>query len=183
MSLTLTHPTSPAAADDPGEDRLWLPPRRLRRYTWAKIVTSTIIAATFVGWMWLQWSSPMMRLAAPLLLVITCWVLVRSIAEDYKRARGRQIAVEGDTLEVTDAEQTCGIAMSRIAKGQWLDDPADRRGLHLLDAEGKPLVHLNEAFLADEAEARAFLGWLRQQSQARFDVQWSAPSPLGRGLG
>lgn len=162
----------PAAAGD--ESRLWMPPRRLWKYQGAKIVGTTVIAAIFVGWLTIQWSSPAMRVLAGALLAMTLWVLIVSIRDDLIRSRGRQIFLHAGVLEIIAPQAAHSLPLHEIAWAQWREDDADAAGLWLFGRSGQPLAHLDTAFLADQSEARAFLRWARQRASLDFEVRWPA---------
>lgn len=152
---------------------LWLPPHRLRQYQFAKLVGGALVALIFVGWLWIQWSNPWMRALSGTLIVVTVWIVAVSIRNDHQRSVGRQIAVAARTLTLTtpkNGEQT--IDLVDISRAQWRDDELDQAGLWLLDQQDRALAHLDVDFLAEEAEARVFLAWLRRETNVSFDVCW-----------
>jgi hypothetical protein len=158
----------------PEEHNLWLPPRHLRRYQRAKLLGGTLVVAIFAGWLYLQWSNLAMRLVAIALILATAWVVLSSMLADANRARGRQIAVEGDKLRVTRPEGETLVTLADAASAEWRDEPIGRAGLWLLDARGQSLAHLDAALLADQAEARVFLGWLRDRTGITLPTRWPA---------
>ncbi len=156
---------------------LWLPPSRMARYQWNKVIGAAVMMIIFAGWMMIQWSNPVMRAASVGLVVVTGWVLWRSVATDRRRVRGRQLAVSDDALYITAPGSEARVALADIAAAWWRDpfcEPADRAGLWLYDASVRPLAHLDCTFLADQAEARAFLGWARRRADVHFRVDWTA---------
>lgn len=153
---------------------VWLPPERMRRYEWAKVIGAILVMTIFAGWLLIQWSNPFMRLLAMALLLMTAWITGKSILIDILRMRGRRLAVcpAENLLHVTQPQGATAVRLAEVAQGQWRDQTQEATGLWLLDNQGQTLVHLDSAFLADEAEARTFLNWLRQHTAAGFDVRW-----------
>jgi hypothetical protein len=158
----------------PSDERnLWLPPRGMRRYQVAKAVGGTLILLIFAGWLFIQWSNLAMRLLAITLMLITLYVVLVSILTDRHRSRGRQIAIEGDVLTITSPQSSATVRLGEIASAEWREEPDEDAGLHLLNGAGQPLVRIDTDFLADEAEARTFLGWVRDRSGATLKAQWT----------
>jgi hypothetical protein len=147
---------------------VYQPPQLLAKYERAKLIGGLLFAAIFAGWLWLQWSNPWMRVAAGALLLLTAWITASSIVTDLRRHQGRQIELAGRALLVTTPEGTCWIQLPDVAVAQWTDDA----GLRFDRADGQTLGRIDLVTLADEDEARRFLGWLRQHAQVDFAVQW-----------
>ena len=156
---------------DPEAD-LYLPPRRLWRYQINKIIGAAVVAMIFTGWLILQWESLWMRLLASCLLGMTAYVTIQSIVTDLRRACGRQIALHPDRLVITEPSGQTTVRLDDIAELHWRDDTSANLGLWLVDDTGQPLAHLDEAFLEDPREARAFLGWLRRITNRRWMTRW-----------
>ena len=163
-------PSSTPATQSPNP--LWLPPASLRRYQWAKGIGSVVFASTFFGWMILQWSSPMMRWAAAILIGLTVWVTLVSLLSDRRRARGRQIHIEAGTLCITSPGRTTRVFLADVADARWRNDTISNTGLWLYDSDGRTMAHLDTPFLADQSEARRFLAWVRQQATLSSVVRW-----------
>jgi hypothetical protein len=144
----------------------------MRRYQLAKLVGGALILIIFAGWLVLQWSNLAMRVFAIVLMLVTLYVMCVSILGDRVRSRGRQIAIEHGTLRVTTPEATAAVLLSEIALAEWREEPVEQAGLHLLDPRGRGLAHIDTALLADEAEARAFLGWLRDRAGVTLKTRW-----------
>ncbi len=171
MTWQATQPHPPYARHPFGEEKdLWLPPRQMRRYQRNKIIVGLLVSAIFVGWLTLQWSSPIMRLVSAGLVAVTLWTMIQSTANDRRRTNGRQVKVSDGQWVVTTPDQVVQLRLADVAMARWRDD--DDPGLWLYDAAGQLLVHLDTDFLADQAEARNFLGWVRRQSEIPFDVEW-----------
>lgn len=160
--------TRPTHSTD--ESKLWLPPRQIRRYQRNKIIGGLIITVIFAGWLVLQWSNVVMRLVALGLIATTLWVVIESILDDLRRGHGRQIEIVGGRLLITDADKVTTVSFADVAAATWHDESMP--GLYLYDGQGQTLAHLDSHFLADQAEARCFLGWSRQRAQLPFKVQW-----------
>ena len=167
MASTATIPTG---ADD--ESRLWLPPNRLRRYERAKLIGGVLIAVIFLGWLVVQWSNPFVRYLSIALLLTTAWVLLSSTIADRVRARGRQIAVDGRSLHITTPTGQRWVALDQVAAAQWHDGPQPAAGLWFYDEHRQAVAHLDLYFLADDVEARTFVGWLRRQTGVALNVRW-----------
>jgi len=176
------HPTlasSPAPGDAPiaraaegSEEVRWLPPERMARYQAAKIIGSLFFIAIFAGWLYIQWSNPTMRLFAIALLTLTAWLTIKSIIADALRSRGRVITVTRDALRVTQPGNDVEVRLADVSHGEWREETEDDFGLALVSPDGRRLARLDHVFLADQAEARMFLNWLRKHSGATFDVRW-----------
>lgn len=169
MTPTLNTPNPTAPADAPRRV-VWLPADRLRRYEWAKVVGAVFFVAIFSGWLFIQWSNPVMRVVASALLVLTATLTVGSIVGDLRRSRGREVAVVGDELELITPSGVTRVPLAAVRAIRWREDESP--GLFFLGVGDKPLVVLDLDFLQDQSEARTFMGWLRQHSLARPDVQW-----------
>ena len=173
----MTH-TAPQSQDLPldraTEQYLWLPPHSLCQYQWKKVITGLVFAVVFCGWMVIQWSHPAMRWVGAALVLITAWVTLASTISDYRRSRGRQLRVEPGVLSVTTPRGTTRVALCDVADAEW-QQTQHEAGLWLYDTDGGVLAHLDRAFLADQTEALAFLGWARQQTQLPFKVRWPQP--------
>ena len=162
---------------------VWLPEQAMRRYQLAKIVGSLFFVAIFLGWMLIQWSSPVMRFVAMALVATTAWVTLASCLSDARRNRLRHLSLAGNavgtlTLTLRTPDNTLSIELDRVATGEWREAPDTDHGLWLLDAHNRPLLHLDELVLAHEAEARTWLAWLRQHTDIAFPVRWPTPTDL-----
>ena len=149
-----------------------MPPRRLWRYQVAKATGGLIAAGIFAGWLLVHWSNVAMRLLAATLLGVTAWATAWSILDDAARARGRQVAIRPGELILTTPGSRRLVSLPDVAWAQWRHDSASDAGLWLYDSKGEVLAHLDENILADEAEAREFLGWARKRAELPFNVQW-----------
>ncbi len=160
------------------ERHLWLPPQGLRRYQLAKVGVSVLMVAILAGWMVLQWQSQVSRLISGGLLVATIWIVAVSIDADLRRTRGRQMAIEDGRICLMRPNGHVAVPLAQVAYAQWIAEPAAQAGLWLYDKQAHPLLHIDAAFLADEAEARTFLvrasGVFRASS--RVDTRYFGPS-------
>lgn len=147
---------------------IYQPPHLLARYHRAKMIGSALFAVIFAGWLWLQWSNPWMRIGILALMVLTGWFTAWSILADLRRHRGRQVELAGEGLLITSPEGTCWIQLDEVSHAHW----SDEGGLTFLRADGQPLGTMDLMFLADEEEARRFLGWLRQRKNIPWKVRW-----------
>ena len=154
---------------------LWLPPKSMRRYQWAKGIGGLLFVATFLGWMLLQWSSPIIRWATAAMVALTAWVTLASLISDHRRSRGRQIRLEREALCVTSPRGSTRVVLADVAEARWRPDTSSQAGLWLYDRRGLALLHLDAPFLADESEARRFLAWARQRAVLPFAVRWEGP--------
>lgn len=152
------------------ESCLWLPPHRIARYQWSKVIGGLVVCLIFSGWLVLQWSNPVMRWLAGGLIAVTVWVVGASIAADLRRGRGRQVAIVGGQVIVTTPGGTTSTCLAHVADAQWRDQ--NQPGLWLFDAQGQVLARLDTDLLADQAEARSFLRWARQRADLPFQVRW-----------
>ncbi len=167
--MTVAH-DAPAATAQRVEQNLWLPPARLRRYEWNKVIGGLLACTIFAGWLVLQWSNPVMRLVSLLLITVTAWVVVSSIRDDRRHSHGRQIALTHDILSITMPDATTPVRLADVALAQWRDD--DQPGLWFYGTDNRVLAHLDTDFLADQEQARRFLRWARQLTPLPFDVRW-----------
>ncbi len=164
-------------AKDP-EKLLWMPPKRLRRYQWQKVLAGALVSVIFLGWLAIQWSSPLVRTMSLLLLGVTAWVVVRSIADDAARSHGRQIALipgPSPALEIATPHSLVRVPLHNVHEAQWCEEPLEQAGLWLFDEHHRALGHLDSAFFADQLEACAFLRWARRQVHIDFPVRWPQP--------
>lgn len=164
--LTVASPGSPHTGD---ESNLWLPPRQMRRYQRNKVIGALLMMAIFSGWLILQWSNFVMRIVAGSLITMTLWVLIQSILEDLRRGRGRQIQIIDEQLCITNPDGVTTVELGHVADARWDDETP---GLSFYDGHGQTLACLDCDFLADEAEARCFLGWARKHAHLPFKVRW-----------
>lgn len=171
MNPTISTPESAPPADAPRRV-VWMPADRLRRYEWAKVVGAAFFVVIFSGWLFIQWSNPVMRTVAAVLLGLTALLTGGSILGDLRRSRGREVAVTGDALEIITPSGEARVPFAAVRGIRWRED--ETPGLFFLGGDGQPLALLDLDFLQDQSEARAFMGWLRQHSSFRFDVQWPA---------
>jgi len=185
MTTTLEQPAAPMLMSDPApaERDLWLPPRRMRRYQIAKILTGLLIVAIFCGWLYLQWwQDPTARIAIGGLVVLTAFITARSIIGDVRRARGRQLSLTTSSgaaeLIVLTPQGQSRFALADIDHGRWRCETVSEFGLWLYDRQGGVLAHLDEGFVADETEARMLLGWMRQRAELTFTVRWPSAGGL-----
>ena len=154
----------------------WLPPQRLRRYQWHKAVTASLMVIIFAGWLTIQWSNPVARYVSIVLLVVTLWVMWRSMVMDDRQSRGRQVTIVDGMIEIATPDGRTQIRLGDISEARWFDPweyPRERAGLWLYDDSRQPLAYLDTGFLADQAQARAFLGWARWRADVNFDVSWA----------
>jgi hypothetical protein len=155
-----------------------MPPKRLRCYQWQKVLAGALVSAIFLGWLAIQWSSPLVRTMSLLLLGVTAWVVVRSIADDAARSRGRQIALipgPSPALEIATPHSLVRIPLHDIHEARWREEPLEQAGLWLFDEHHHALGRLDPAFFADQLEACAFLRWARRQVPMNFPVRWPQP--------
>jgi len=59
-----------------------------------------------------------------------------------------------------------------VCRARWMDGEVSSHGLWLYGEAGRPLAHIDRAFLADQSEAREFLGWARRHAALSFPVAW-----------
>ncbi len=150
----------------------WLPPERMRRYQWAKVVGGVLVGVIFSGWLFLQWSNPVMRIVAIGLILMTAWIIASSIITDLHRSRGRQLSIEDDALIIETGSETSCIALDEISRAEWHEEPPERAGLLLLDSEGESMALIDRYFLADQTEALAFVHWARERAPFNFEIRW-----------
>ena len=160
----------------------------MRRYQWSKALGGLVFAGIFAGWMVLEWSSPMMRVIAGVLMVVTLWVTTASVLIDAARSRGRQLTLSAGRLDITTPGAPAtprapgtpatseSVTLADVAYARWRDGMSDvdggAAGLVFFDHNDRPLARLDNVFLRDEAEARAFVGWLREHAEIIFEVRW-----------
>jgi len=149
---------------------MWLPPNLMHRYQWNKVIGGLLVSVIFIGWLILQGSNPAMRILAITLIVVTCWVVIRSMLDDTRRNRGRQITLADGVMRITTPDGTSPIRLADVALAQWCQN--DPPGLWFYDQQHQPLAHLDTVFLADQTQARNFLGWARQHADLPFEVRW-----------
>lgn len=155
------------------DDRnLWLPPGRLRRYQRNKVIVGLLMAAIFAGWLVAQWSNLLLRGVSLGLMLTTFWIVIRSLVVDTRRSRDRQVLVQGQCLVIEGSGRTQRAILTDVTVAHWYNQPQARAGLWFYDDCGQVLAHLDSAILADESEARAFLGWARQRADCPFEVRW-----------
>ena len=164
-----TGPPGPRTDDND----LWLPPRGLRRYAGFQMFGGLLLCAIFVGWIVQGRSHLAVRAVWGTLAAATVWTVARTVARDRRRQRGRQLAARAEGLAITSPERVLFLPWSDIARGRWQSGPTAAAGLWLYDERGDVLARLDPAFLADEAEARAFLRWARARAPLDFPVRWS----------
>lgn len=157
--------------DHTNESNLWLPPRRLRQYIRARLLGAGLFLVIFVIWLLLQWPIAAMRYLALALMVVTVLVTWASIAGDLRRARGRQVSFADGRLTITRPDATIDLPLADIAHAAWRET-AGGGELAFCGSDGRVLASLDDNFLADQAEARAFLHWLRQRMEVKFEVRW-----------
>ena len=173
----MTTATAQPEATRADERHLWMPPRRLRDYARARVLGAVLFSLIFVGWMIIQWSSPVMRYGSMVLIGITAWVTAVSVLGDLRRARARQVAVnttDPATLEITTPQGTTRVALKDVASAAWRESTMEETGLWLYDGDGKLLAQIDGDTIVDQAEARVFLRWLRERVTVPFEVKWPA---------
>lgn len=163
---------SEIAHTPPDEGNLWLPPRRLVRYQLVKIVAAALLVCFFVAWLVLLWQVTPVRFLVLALVVVTVWVTVQSACSDVARSRGRQLEIRGEMLCGRHKNRNIEIRLGEVSHAQWRERSDDELGLWLYDAGGNVLVHLDCGFFRTQAEARAFLAWLRRRAAGSFEVRW-----------
>ena len=159
-------------ATPPTDANLWLSPRRLRRYEAAKGVGAVLFASLFFVWAMASWPQRLPTLIATPLVLITFWVTVTSVVRDRQRSVGRQLRITSHAMHLTLPGAAIRVPWGDVHSARWLDEESSSQGLWLYGAAGQPLAHIDRAFLADQSEARAFLGWARQRASLRFPVAW-----------
>ena len=153
-----------------GPQAVWMPPDQMRRYQWNKVIGGLLVSVIFIGWLTLQWSNPAMRTLAITLIAVTGWVVIRSMLDDVRRGRGRQITITDGVLHVTSPTGASQFRLADVALAQWRQD--NQPGLWFYDQHRQPLAHLDTVFLDDQVQARNFLGWARQHADLPFEVRW-----------
>ena len=161
-----------SASSESAESHQWLPPQRMRRYQWVKAGGGLLFVLLFIGWMWLQWSNPVMRWLAGGLTVITAWVTLASIIDDRRRVGHRQLTAESDRWIYETEQRRVVIPLASVARARWRHDDPRATGLWLFDHDDEVIAHLDDHLLGDEAEARTFIGWARLKSRLPFSVTW-----------
>lgn len=174
MPTTVLHPadTAGTASAPRSGEAVFLPPERMKRYQWNKIIGAAFFAAIFGGWLFIQWSNPTMRLIASVLLLVTLWVTLRSILSDALRMRGRQLAISDGVLRITTPSGEAFVRLAEVAAARWNEDDAASTGMIFYDANGRELGVIDGYFLADQPEARTFLFWARQHANIEFPIHW-----------
>lgn len=153
-----------------GEKLVWQPVERIRRYQWMKIVVGCFLVGIFGLWLVVQWSNPLMRGVSLILMATTAWVVFASIRDDLARNWGRQVSVGDGRLWIQADGRQVEVVFERVVLGRWRED--DQPGLWFYDEGDVPIGHMDNEFLADQDEARAFLRWLRRGAGVRFEVRW-----------
>jgi len=154
------------------ESTLWLPPGRMRQYVGARILAAVLFEAIFLYWTAMYWQNPLNRSMGVGMITVTAWITGASIRADARRSRGRQVECLPRQLRIETPDGETLVRTIDIVTGRWSTDSA-QFGLTLLDRNSVPLARLDEAFLADESEAREFLRWLRARTDAEIDVTWN----------
>ena len=171
---------TPSVSDAASPRQYWRPPALMKRYQIAKLVGTAFFVLIFAGWLWLQWSNPMMRIVAGGLLFMTVWFTFKSVAVDNLRARKGHLAIIDNKLEITrnlGAETaTLLIPLNNIGHAEWRNDTDETAGLHLFSHTGSSMSFLNLDFVADEAEARSLANWIRSTTNQAFEVRWPQPT-------
>ena len=139
----------------------------------AKAVCGGLFVVTFLGAMIRYSPGSLWRWLAGAGLAVTVWVTVASCLIDRRRTQGRQIRLDCRKLWVTTPDSQSPVLLADVARADWRGG-AGPPGLCLYNADGKLLVDLDGAFLANEAEARAFLAWMRARVAIGFKVNWPA---------
>src|SRR5688572_32112881 len=107
---------------------IFLPPERMKRYQLSKAVGAVFFIAIFAGWLFIQWSSPVMRIVAGLLLFMTVWFTLRSIVADAVRGRGRQLSIEGGDLIIERPTGVQRFPLTSVAGAEWREDAEETLG-------------------------------------------------------
>lgn len=162
-----------AIADD--QRVVWLPADAMTRYWRAKVVGGLLFATLFAGWLVIQWSNMVMRLLALSLLVGTVWMTWESIASERRRFVGRKVSVSSEDLRIEQPEAVQEVKLARIDHMRWIAEGNSERaaGLWWFDSASTALLHMDDQLLANEREARSFIGWLRQQTSLQAPVRWN----------
>ncbi|MCE9591959.1 MAG: hypothetical protein K8S99_15740 [Planctomycetes bacterium] len=180
MHTTVPSMTHAHDAPETGRAEVFLPPERMLRYQWAKVTGAAFFIVIFGSWLYIQWSSPVMRTVAMLLVVLTVWYTLRSIIGDVARSRGRLISLswrpdaprdDADLLINTPTGVTT-IPVRDIASARWSEEDDADFGLWLLDRDDKPLAHLDAWFVDHQEEARTLLNWARKHTRFEFPIHW-----------
>ena len=148
----------------------------MAKYQAVKLIGAAFFAAIFAGWLWLQWSNPIMRVIAGGLLFMTIVFTWKAHVADDRRVRSGRLAVSQKqrSITITHHDESKTIALQDVARAVWRNDSEANMGLWLYDNEGKALAHIDGTFVAHEAEARKFLAWLRTLVDVPFQVSWPA---------
>ncbi len=154
----------------------WMSRQRLMTYQRNKALGGRLIGAVFIGWLWLQWSNPVMRVVAICLTGLTIWMTTSSIVSDLRRAKGRALSLIGQSLYIARPDvDALTLPLESIARAHWRENSPQTLGLWLFDKNEQVLIHLDDHFLESQDEARAFLGWARKYADLNFQVTWEAP--------
>ncbi len=156
---------------EPAADALWMPPSRIRRYQYIKIAAGVGIIAVFAGWMVNMQGRPAMWWLSAALILATLWTVGRSLLLDFRR-RGRQLAVAEEGLVLSGPDGTRQVRFADVTEARWRNDREQDVGLWLYGADGRVIAHLDQGLLADEAEARAFVRWIRAHRSFDFNIEW-----------
>lgn len=178
MSTAAASPTASHASTERAV--AFLPPERMVRYQWAKLIGGAFFVAIFSGWLFIQWSNLLMRAIAATLVLLTVWQTLRSVVADTLRSRGRLIELtwspgggrDDAVLRITTPERVSLIPVCDIASARWSDEDDHTFGLVLLDRQGGQLAHLDAWFVDHQEEARTLLNWARQHTRFEFPVHW-----------
>jgi hypothetical protein len=153
----------------------WRPPALMKRYQIAKLVGAAFFVVIFAGWLWIQWSNPIMRIVAAGLLIMTVWFTLQSVVSDAKRTH-HQIAFMDGNLEVISPTEgglnTNKVPFADIAHAQWREDTYETAGLWIIGHKGESLAHIGLDHVADQAEARSLAGWIRSAARFPLEVRW-----------
>lgn len=180
MTTTAANPTNDTPRASAGRVVAFLPPEKLARYQWAKAIGAAFFIVIFAGWLFIQWSNPVMRGVAIVLLLLTAWFTLRSIVGDAMRSHGRRIeltwSADADRndahLRITTPQSVMTVPVRDIHCAKWSEDDDSAFGLWLMDRHGQTLAHLDAWFVDHEEEARTFLNWARQHTRFDFPIQW-----------
>ena len=147
----------------------------MRRYQWYKVIGGGLMGAIFAGWLAVLGSSVALRTVGIGLIAVTAWVVVQSIRDDLARGRNRQLAITDGQIRIHTPSGNTHVPLTDIAQACWQDngDP----GLWLYNHRGESIAHIDTTFLANQAEARMFLGWARRRAELPFPVRWPQAMP------
>ncbi len=158
-------------ATQSAESSLWFPPKAMLRYGIAKLIAGAMFTLLF-AWLAFQWGiTGTIGFTAIVFACFTPVITVTSIIADGNRMLRRQVEWTGEELVVTTPEGKTHLRVNEIGRAAW-HAAADGFGLTFYDREGFVIVRLDPVFLADEADARVFLRWLRTKTQTPFEVIW-----------